>query len=443
MLLSFRCDNFKSFRDGFVFDMQPKKGLTDLSYSVLKERIAGKKISAISSSVIYGPNAAGKTSIVNAMSCYKQIIDRGNIEDTEQDTTRDHVTAHMSLIPFRFLESFKPIMFDIIFTFREKKYRYLLSFSIGGFLDRNTDRTIEQEQLYINDILIFNRTRNEISTLALSSIRSLLNSGYSLDDQEKDRKSMGNNIRYTELLLTTDFNSFCSKHIVAEIREWFGKHFTVINAAYRTRMYPNMVDDGKALIDSQMNDIAKEAGIIGSDFAYITDTEAHKPRLVTVLEKQGEKLNGIDADQIESVGTIRLISIMPAILIALRDGSVLIVDELDASIHPMIIMNIISLFHNDEVNKKHAQLIFNTHNPIFLNNRLLRRDEIKFVERDKVLKSSCLYSLSDFRTNGITSVRKTSDYLKNYFVSRYGAIEHIDFTDIVKSILSSGEGKNE
>ena len=158
------------------------------------------------------------------------------------------------------------------------------------------------------------------------------------------------------------------------------------------------IGSGEALIDIHMNDIAKEAGIIGSDFAYTTNSDAKK-KLITVLDKNDEKLSGIDADQIKSMGTLRLISIMPYILVALSHGSVLVVDELDASLHPMIIMNIISLFHNNEVNTKHAQIIFNTHNPIFLNNRLLRRDEIKFFLEDKVTKSSCLYSLSDFRTN--------------------------------------------
>lgn len=117
-------------------------------------------------------------------------------------------------------------------------------------------------------------------------------------------------------------------------------------------------------------------------------------------------------------------------------------DEMDASLHPMIVMNIITLFHNDEVNINRAQIIFNTHNPIYLNRKLLRRDEIKFVERDKYTKSSCLYALSDFKTNGELSVRKTSDYMKNYFVNRYGAIENIDFTDIVMELISDEKSRN-
>ena len=102
-------------------------------------------------------------------------------------------------------------------------------------------------------------------------------------------------------------------------------------------------------------------------------------------------------------------------------------------------MNLINIFHNDEVNTNGAQIIFNTHNPIYMNHNLFRRDEIKFVERDKETKSNSLYALSDFRANGETSVRKTSDYMKNYFISRYGAIEDIDFTDIIDELLKGVE----
>ena len=71
----------------------------------------------------------------------------------------------------------------------------------------------------------------------------------------------------------------------------------------------------------------------------------------------------------------------------------LVVDEFDASIHPMALMNIINIFHNDEINTKHAQLIFNTHNPIFLNPNLYRRDEINFIERDDDSHCSTHYTL--------------------------------------------------
>lgn len=254
---------------------------------------------------------------------------------------------------------------------------------------------------------------------------------------------MSSNITVDSLLLVTDFNSFCSKKLVAEIRQWFEKQFIVVNSSDRTRFYPGMPEnDGRAMINVYINKIAQEAGIIGSDFAYVNDPETHRTKLISVLQKQDSKIYGLDADKIESVGTMRLISIMPVIITALKNGAVLVMDELDSSLHPMIVMNLISIFHNDGVNTNGAQIIFNTHNPIYLNHNLLRRDEIKFVERDKETKSSTLYALSDFKANGEASVRKTSDYMKNYFISRYGAIEDIDFTDIIADIMK-GAGGNE
>ena len=436
MLLSFQCNNFKSFQEGFVFNMIPER-MTEIPYSILSEKVGEKEIRALSASVIYGPNAAGKTSIVNAMSCLKQIIAKGTIEDSEDDRSGDHVSANMALIPFGFADREKPISFAIDFVSHGIQYRYELAFTLGKFLQKAAERQIQCEKLYINKELIFHRTSDDVEKLYLKPIKTMLNIGYDMTDTEKHRSIMGKNLSHTSLLLTTDFNSFCSKTVVSEIKDWFAKQFVVVNSSDRRRFYPNMLEnEGNALIDVYINRIAKEAGIIGSDFAYTMDAETHTPKLLSVLEKTEDRVGGIDSELIESVGTMRLISIMPAILGALKHGAVLVMDELDASLHPVMVMNLITLFHNDEVNIHHAQLIFNTHNPIYLNNKLLRRDEIKFVERDKTTKSSCLYALSDFKANGEASVRKTSDYMKNYFVNRYGAIENMDFTDIVMEMLS-------
>ena len=104
----------------------------------------------------------------------------------------------------------------------------------------------------------------------------------------------------------------------------------------------------------------------------------------------------------------------------------------------MALMNIINIFHNDEINIHHAQLIFNTHNPIFLNANLFRRDEIKFVERDEQTHFSTSYSLSDFGTAGVKGVRKNEDYMRNYFVDRYGAIRDVDFLPVFEKLLKHG-----
>ena len=442
MLLSFSCKNFKSFSKEAVLNMVPEKRLSELRYSILDENANGRKISALSTSVIYGPNAAGKTSLINALSCFKRIVLRGNIRDAESDILRDRVSNAMSFIPFAFSDTVEPVTFDISFSNGSHKFRYSLSMNLGGFLEKESKRCIVFEQLEMDDKTIFTRTEREVEYLELKSIKDMLNVGYKQEETSEIRNTMSKNLDSESLLLTSDFNSFCSKKIVNEIGRWFSTGLMVMNSADRTMMHPeDSVFGENAIIDIDINEIAKEAGIFGSDFAYVKDEKSHSVRLVSVLKKdeKNKSFKGLDSELIESAGTLHLISVMPAVIMALKRGATFIVDEFDASLHPMIVMNIISIFHNDEVNTKKAQLIFNTHNPIYLNSKLLRRDEIKFVERDKETKESILYSLSDFKANGSVSVRKTSDYMKNYFISRYGAIVDMDFTDIIKNCLANAK----
>ena len=128
----------------------------------------------------------------------------------------------------------------------------------------------------------------------------------------------------------------------------------------------------------------------------------------------------------------------PVIRAQLIEGT-LIVDEFDTSINPIVLMNIINIFHNKDINKKQAQLIFNTHNPIFLNSHLFRKDEIKLVERDEVSFESVLYSLSDISTLGKSGTRRHKDYVKNYYSNTYGALHDIDLSPIFEEIISNWE----
>lgn len=177
-------------------------------------------------------------------------------------------------------------------------------------------------------------------------------------------------------------------------------------------------------------------GIDANLIGYVTGENEAEPKLVSIFKKKdGDAHIAVPAALFESYGSIRFVNVFPLIIRAIMTGATLVVDEFDASIHPMALMNIVNIFHNDEINVHHAQLIFNTHNPIFLNSNLLRRDEIKFAERDGGTHQSSMFALSDFGTAGENGVRKNEDYLKNYFVSRYGAIKDIDFTPIFEELI--------
>ena len=95
------------------------------------------------------------------------------------------------------------------------------------------------------------------------------------------------------------------------------------------------------------------------------------------------------------------------------------VDELDSSLHPLIMRFLISLFHNPEFNKHHAQLIITTHDTTVLDKETFRRDQIWFVEKDAE-NATQLYPLSDF------SPRKEEAWQKGYLKGRYGALPYVN-----------------
>lgn len=187
-----------------------------------------------------------------------------------------------------------------------------------------------------------------------------------------------------------------------------------------------------------LNEAVANFGISSNALGYMAEGDSKEARLCSVF-KGSEKGVAIPAELFESYGTIRFVNFFPLVVNVLMNGGTLVADEFDASIHPMALMNIINIFHNDEINVNHAQLIFNTHNPIFLNANLYRRDEIKFVERDDDTHCSSHYSLSDFGTSGKSGVRKNEDYMKNYFIDRYGAIKDIDITPVFEGLQSRGK----
>jgi hypothetical protein len=240
----------------------------------------------------------------------------------------------------------------------------------------------------------------------------------------------------TELFLNNGFKSIYAQKLVTTILDWFSYKFIVIYHSEDLRVVRKFADPkaNTVYVEKTLTDAARAFGITANALGYkpVTDKEGEDVELYSIF---GNKI--LPAEIFESYGTIRFINEFPLVILALLNGGTLVMDEFDASIHPMALMNIVNIFHNDDVNKNNAQLVFNTHNPIFLDASLLRRDEIKFVERNDETGNSEHYALSDFKT--ADGIRKGEDYMNNYFVSRYGAIKDIDFSPILEKIISGNE----
>ena len=111
---------------------------------------------------------------------------------------------------------------------------------------------------------------------------------------------------------------------------------------------------------------------------------------------------------------------MPVILLALRQGCLTVIDELDAKLHPKLLRYVINMFKNKRTNPYGAQLIFTSHDMATMKNTVFRRDEIWFAALDEN-HSSELYSLYDIRREDNQRVNRTASYDKQYLEGRYGA----------------------
>lgn len=414
------------------FSMAPAPKQKGLDYSILNAKCGSKQYKGLSSAVIYGPNASGKTNVIGAMDTFKAIVMRGSIRNV--DTLPENVaSSKLELVP-NCNGTTAPTEFSIRFTDDGLLVEYALKLDLGPFLDKDYARKILEEKLTVNEKPVF--LRNGSLTVDLPSvIREYVNRSI----KRKTPKMLEyatDSLSDTELFLNNGFKSIYAQELVAKILDWFDKKFIVICHADILRFVRKFADPkaNTFYVEKTLTDAAKAFGITANALGYrqTDDKENEDVLLYSIIKNKA-----LPADWFESYGTIRFVNEFPLLIYALLNGGTLIVDEFDASIHPMALMNIINIFHNDDINKNNAQLVFNTHNPIFLDASLLRRDEIKFVERDDETGNSIHYALSDFKT--ADGIRKGEDYMSNYFVSRYGAIKDIDFSPLLEKIITGGE----
>lgn len=435
MLVEFKTQNYKSFVDEMSFIMSPAPKQKGLDYSVQTSKIGSKIYKSLCSAIVYGPNASGKTNIIGAMDTMKAIIMRGNIRNADAPMSMNAASSLLELIPNCDADS-APVLFSIKFIEKDMLINYSLTADIGNFLDKDYKRKILEEKLTVNEKTVFTRT-DKLEINIPACIRPLLNSNIkSVSQQLKDIAV--SSLNDDELFLNNGFKNIFAKQLAALILGWFEKKFVVIIRSDAIKIMKKFSDSSEntVYVEKTLTDASKIFGINSNALGYKAVADGDDAILCSIFK---DKKAIIPAEQFESYGTVRFINEFPLVINVLKNGGTLVMDEFDASIHPMALMNIINIFHNDEININKAQLIFNTHNPIFLDASLFRRDEIKFVERDDDTSHSVHYALSDFKT--ADGIRKGEDYMNNYFVNRYGAIKEVDFSDFIEQMVKENEVK--
>lgn len=411
MLVEFSVKNFMSIKDEITFSMVAGTGDENMENTI---KVENTNETYLKSSAIYGANASGKTNIMKAFTAAILMVRRSNLRNINEPL--------VEMKPFKFDSKTvnEPCEFRFVFIKNNIKYIYGFSADINRiyteylyqYLSAKPSLIFEREN--VNEYkftqleqskLVELATKNTEKKLFLSTAtewnyektkdayiwfsedidtyNDYMNAGgYAFDKFENDNE--GNLKRFTINLLK-------QADILIKDYNFEVKNINVNNiiAAFNNIKVPNENVVQKEVKISTFHEIENESG----------DIENYELEL-------GE----------ESLGTQNLFFFSPILKEAFEKGKVIIVDEIDKSLHPLLVEFIIKLFHNSEINKNNAQLIFNTHDTNLLSLDNFRRDQIWFTEKEPKKGTTDLYPLDDF------SVRKTENVQKGYLNGRYGAI---------------------
>ena len=418
MLIQFNFKNFKSFRDEATLDLSAAK-MTEFSDRVVSE--GNDKILPLAA--IYGANASGKSNIYNAFGYMADyVIESFKYGDEEEKFEKYRPTPFLFDSVSNDAESSFEVYFTIPGDKAEKTYNYGFCVDRHGVTEEWLNVKAKTARRYAS---VFYRSTEE-DTLDLSGLP----------------KSSRDNIQVAleKQVLIVSLGAKLKVNKCKDIRDWFmanefadfGDPFT--NFFLSRRLPKGFVDD---------NSVQKKVIEYFASFdEHIKDFEIEKLPHDADSKEETYKISSlhkkIDSDtfaaiplSMESAGTLKMFALYPELQDVLEKGSVFFIDELNARLHPLLVRNFLLTFLNPEINTRHAQLIFTTHDTWQLSNQLLRRDEVWFTEKDEQGISK-LYSLADFVDESGARIRKDESYEKNYLIGKYGAIPTLKSIDIFK-----------
>lgn len=413
MLLQFYFSNYRSFEGEGILDMRAS-GSNELSSHI--RNTLNEKVLPVTA--IYGANASGKSSVFEAFQFMALCV----LESLSFSDDNKKNPYKLKVDSFKFSESReKPSEFEINYINKKGKkelyYNYGFKIDNSGILEEylafNTKTGVKRNEDYT---YIFKRERNQKLYLD-SSI-------------EKFRENLEISLKEKTLLVSLGAKLNIDEFI--RVRTWF-INTEVIN--FSNSLYGALLENilPNNIIESE--EVRKNlVSFINSFDDSIIDIEVEKISAIDENDKDNYRVftihksdKGTSTARIsmnkESSGTKKMFSLYQTLLDVLEKGGVFFADELDIKLHPLLMRNILLTFTDKEKNSNNAQLIFTTHNTIYMDMDLLRRDEIWFVEKDNGVSN--LYSLDDITNEKGEKVRKDSNYEKHYLLGNYGAIPNL------------------
>lgn len=423
MILELKVKNFKSIKDWQSFTMLAESNIKEHENHIIEN----ENHEILSTSLIYGRNASGKSNLLNALKTLQYMV----LESGEFKVD----TIIQSYEPYKLdlscLESPTELHLDFI---AKDNIRYVYEI---GFNKNEIEYEVLKFYPKSQPATLFERRKG----LNIKYGEYLTGRKKDIEDKLYKNQLFLSKIGTNKLEDLVQPYKFFSKYLFI-----FSFHDSKYDEAL-TQIYTNRLADGKVpFFKENMNRLMKEADT-GIERIELTEEDIDIKKLPDQMSNQekkdlidrfkfkirtihktfeGNKEVGLTEFKLEeeSTGTIKLLGLGGLILEALVDGQVLIIDELDKSLHPKLTKVLINIFHSAKTNPKNAQLIFATHDVSLLDNSLFRRDQIWFAEKE-LQGCSHYYSIAD-----ISGVRATSPFEKYYMSGRLGAIPVINENEL-------------
>ena len=393
MLCQFTVKNFKSIRDEVTFDMQAA-AISEHEDRIIKDKDEELYLPV---SAVYGPNGGGKSNVLEALHSLVTKV----LRPLYATSNNEEIAIKMKKLviePFAFDEETRnePTEFELFFRTAMAEYRYELIVKKEVIEYERLDR-IKLETG--RKSALFERDEDEITLKGAFA-----------------RLKTSNELSDTLPLLSYLGITYSKNEVVQDVLDWFDEEIDFLNYGnpmQELRMAISKSEDVKRL----MLQMIQEMDLDIVDFR-VEEKENDRIEVFTkhVVDEYEAELNLFD----ESSGTKKLFGLLPFIAKSLLRGTTLVIDELDAKIHPVLLKYLIMTFSNMEKNKKGAQLIFTSHDLYTMNSEVFRRDEIWFVAKGN-RQNSKLYSLVEFKNKKGESVRKDAKFDKQYLEGKYGA----------------------
>lgn len=431
MLIEFKFANYRSFRDESVLSMEAT-GLGTFKKSLIE--YGSYKL--LPSVAIYGKNGGGKSNVIRAFWLAVQFIK--NAQRTQ------HEDALIPVSPFLLNDYSKNKETSFEFTYVINQVKYIYGFSA-------TKDSIVKEYLYHSPkgqkAVVFTRDGKKFTFTEDKAKRKLISEAvadnqlfFSVACTMNDSACVNAMRWFREYVLFSRDYSDIPKQLL--------EHSNDKNMLRAISDYAKAADIGieDMQFEIKNEDISDEAALpndlpIGIRTALInfmhvlsetsnnSEVKLKMGEVIATAYHRGQKENGTSelfplelSD--ESDGTRKLMSLAPAMESVLSKGGVLLVDELDRELHPMLVAYIVSKFQSKGSNPMGAQLIFTTHDTDLMNEEILRKDQLYFVDKDSSNGVSELYSISEFATKTSENIRK------GYLVGKYGATPNLEIEEV-------------